>query len=80
MPEHLLDIHLDFDPLLLARERDATRTIAEVSHQAARDEAESNGRRLRHPEPVDVVLKHAADPVTGQDVLLVSTRWVTDGA
>lgn len=77
MPD-LLDIHLDFDPAALARSRDATRTIAEASHQAANDQATEAGRRLRHPEPIDIVVKNATHPLTGQDVLLVSTRWVTD--
>lgn len=77
MPD-LLDIHLDFDTLHLAAERDATRTVYEASHAAAMEAADRKSRRLRHTEPAETVLKHAQDPTTGRDVLLVGTRWVTD--
>lgn len=78
MPDQLLDIHLDFDLLHLATRPDATRTVYEASHKAATDEAERQHRRLRHPDPRETVVKHATDPLTGRDILLVGTRWLCD--
>lgn len=79
MAEHVLDVHLDFDTLHLALERDATRTVYEASQKAAEEEAARRGCTLRHPDPRETVLKHGKDPTTGRDVLLVGTRWIADG-
>ena len=79
MTDHLLDVHLDFDPVLLPLDRKAaTRTVYEASHKAAVDAAATEGRTLRHPDPRETVIKAATHPITGQDVLLVSTRWLAD--
>lgn len=79
MPDHLLDVHLDFDPHLLPLDKTAaTRTVYEASHKAAENAAAQEGRFLRHPDPRETVIKAAQHPLTGQDVLLVSTRWVAD--
>lgn len=78
MPERLLDIHLDFDTMRLALELDPTRTVYEASQQAAIDAAARDGGRLRHSDPRETVIKEATDPLTGHDVLLVSTRWIVD--
>lgn len=78
MPD-LLDIHLDFNPDLLPVDRKAaTRTIYEASHKAAEDAAAQHGRTLRYTDPRETVIKDAEHPITGQHVLLVSTRWLTD--
>jgi hypothetical protein len=74
-----IDIHLEFDPLAVARTRDPTRTVAEASHYAATEAAREIGATLRHPEPVEVVTTKAVTP-QGADVLLVATRWTIDGA
>lgn len=76
--DEFLDIHCDFDLLYLAGERDATRTVYEVSQRAAVEEAARNGCVLRHSDPRETVLKEGRDPVTGRDVLLVGTRWTVD--
>lgn len=76
--EQLLDIHLDFDTLHLALEVDATRAVYEASQKAADDEAARRGGRLRHPDPRETNIQHGKDPLTGRDVLLVSTRWLVD--
>lgn len=79
MPDHLLDVHLDIDPTLLPLDRKAaTRRVYELSHKAAVDAAATEGRFLRHPDPRETVIKAAQHPITGQDVLLVSTRWLAD--
>lgn len=78
MAEQLLDIHLDFDPLRLAHEADATRCVYEASQQAAITKASERGGILRHSDPRETVLQEAKDPLTGRDVLLVSTRWLID--
>lgn len=79
MPDHLLDVHLDFDPHLLPIDkRAATRTVYEASHKAAEDTAAHQGRTLRYTDPRETVIKQATHPITGQDVLLVSTRWIAD--
>lgn len=78
MADHLLDVHLEFDPLSLAREPNPTQAVAEASHHAATKQAEANGMTLRHPDPREVVSSRALAPTTGQDVLLVATRWVVD--
>jgi hypothetical protein len=77
MPD--IDIHLEFDPLAVARTKDPTRTVAEASHYAATEAALAAGVTLRHPEPIEVVTTKAVTP-TGFDVLLVATRWTIDGA
>lgn len=78
MPEVVLDVHLEFDPFALAKERDATRAIAEASHHAAEAQCAERGARLRHPDPREVVSRSAVDALTGDEVLLVATRWVAD--
>lgn len=79
MADHLLDVHLDIDPTLLPLDRKAaTRAVYQTSHQAAMDAAASEGRFLRHPDPRETVIKDATHPITGQPVLLVSTRWLAD--
>lgn len=79
MPDTLLDIHLDIDPTLLPLDtKAATRAVYEASHKAAADQAARDGKVLRHPDPRETVIKQATHPITGQDVLLVSTRWITD--
>lgn len=78
MAEQFLDIHLDFDTLNLARERDATRTVYEASQQAAIEQAARQGVTIRHPDPRETVIKEAKDPLTGRDVLLIGTRWLVD--
>lgn len=79
MTDRLLDVHLDIDPTLLPLDhKAATRTIYEASHKAAEDAAATEGRFLRHTDPRETVIKDAQHPVTGQHVLLVSTRWLTD--
>lgn len=79
MSDNLLDVHLDIDPTLLPLDkRTATRAIYQASHKAAVDAAATEGRTLRHPDPREIVIKDADHPVTGQPVLLVSTRWLAD--
>lgn len=78
MPELLFDIHLEIDPLQLAKERDATQTIAELSRRAAEDHALEHRLTLRHPDPREVHTARALDPLTGTDVFLVATRWLAD--
>lgn len=79
MADLILDVHLEFSPLALATEHDPTRAIAEASRAAAEIQCTERGARLRHPDPRDVVTKRALHPLTGEDVLLVATRWVADG-
>lgn len=76
--ERILEVHLEIDPVRLAREKDPTRTIAQLSRQAAEDKCAADGARLRHPDPQEVDVKTAMHPLTGDDVLLVATRWVAD--
>lgn len=80
MADQLLDIHLDFDLPHLSTHRDATRLVYEASQRAATEAATRQGATLRHPDPRETVVKQAIDPLTGRDALLVSTRWVIDGA
>lgn len=78
--ERLLDVHVELDPVALGRQRDPVQTIAEVSRRAAEDRCAETGVTLRHPDPREVVTRTAIDPLSGRDVLLVATRWVTDSA
>lgn len=80
MPDRYLDVCLDFDTLELGRHRDPTRTVYEASHKAATEKAENAGGVLRYTDPRETDIATAVDPLTGRDVLLVSTRWVVDGA
>lgn len=80
MDDLLLDVCLDFDTVQLATVPDATRLIYEASQAAAVAQAERAGGHLRHSDPRATNMKTAINPLTGQDVLLVSTRWVVDGA
>lgn len=73
-----LDVHLELDPLALKQTADPTRTIAEASRTEAERLCAEQGMRLRHPDPREVVTKRALVPHTGQDVVLVATRWVVD--
>jgi hypothetical protein len=75
----ILDVHLEFDPAVLAKEYNPTQVIAEASRRAAEEQCRERGARLRHPDPREVVTKRALVPTTGGDVLLVATRWVVDG-
>lgn len=78
MADQLLDVHLDIDPDQLPLDRKAaTRIVYEMARKAAEDTADRAGRRLAHPDPRETVIKAATHPITGQDVLLVSTRWMT---
>lgn len=77
-PDQVLDIHLELDPRALATEPDPTQAIAEASRRAAEAVCERQRMRLRHPDPREVVTKRALVPVTGEDVLLVATRWIAD--
>lgn len=79
MAELVLDVHLEFDPTELYKQRDPTRVVAEASRVQAEVESSAKGARLRHPDPRDVVVKRATDAATGDDVLLVATRWLADG-
>lgn len=79
MAELLLDVNLEFDPIALGTERDPTRTIAEASRHAAEEKCREAGARLRHPDPREAVARKALKPQTGEEVLLVATRWVADG-
>lgn len=75
----LLDVHLDLDPDALPLDhKAATRRVYELSHKAATDAAATEGRTLRHPDPRETVIKDGTHPITGQPVLLISTRWITD--
>lgn len=76
--ERILDVCLDFDPLRLAREVDPTRMIAETSRLVAEEKCAAAGATLRHPDPREVHASSGIDPLTGDEVLLVSTRWVVD--
>lgn len=78
MADRILDVHLEFDPLALAQEHNPTQAIAEASRREAERLATEQGGRLRHPDPREVVTKRALVPHTGQDVMLVATRWVVD--
>lgn len=73
-----LDVHLELDPLALAQEHNPTQTIAEASRHEAERLCAERGMRLRHPDPREVVTKRALVPHTGQDVMLVASRWVVD--
>ena len=77
--DHILDVCIPFNVLELTRETDHVRTIAEVSHHHAAEKAAEAGGHLRHPDPREVDTKTAVDPLTGEDVLLVTTRWIVDG-
>ncbi|MCA1569316.1 MAG: hypothetical protein LC798_03130 [Chloroflexi bacterium] len=79
MAELLLDVHLEFDPVALAAERDPTQTIAEASRHVAEERCAEQGATLRHPDPRDVTAQRATSLTTGADVLLVATRWLADG-
>lgn len=78
MAELTLDVHLELDPLHLNAERDPVRAIAELSHRAAEEQAQAAGARLRHGDPIEVESKRAIRPLTGDEVLLVATRWICD--
>lgn len=78
MPERLLDVHLAFDPRALARTKNPTRTIAEAHRAEAERQASENRGSLRHPDPIEITKREGRDPLTGDDVLLVGTRWVVD--
>lgn len=75
MADRLFDVHLELDPLRLAREKDPTRTIAELSYHAAVEHADANGLRLTDPEPREVHVRQGLGAQTGRDVMLVATRW-----
>lgn len=79
MADLVLDVHMEFDPVALAKTRNATREIAEASRRAAEDQCRERGAVLRHTEPREVVTRKAIKAITGTDVLLVSTRWLADG-
>jgi hypothetical protein len=77
--ELVLDIHLELDPVALAQEPDPTRAIAELSRQAAEVQCLERSAQLRYPDLRDVEVRRALQPVTGDEVLLVASRWVADG-
>lgn len=79
MAELVLDVHLEFDQRALADDANPTRAVAEASRRAAEEQCANAGATLRHPDPHDVVVKEALKPETGEEVLLVATRWVADG-
>lgn len=75
----LLDVHMDFDPRLLPMDKKAaTRVVYEASHKAAEEHAAHDGKTLRYTDPRETDIRLGTHPITGQDVLLVSTRWVAD--
>lgn len=79
MAELYLDVHLELDPITLGGQADPTRIVAELARHQAEEQCLLRGARLRHPEPVDVHVRHAIVPLTGAAVVLVATRWVADG-
>lgn len=79
MAERFFDIHLEVDPAALDRQRDPTRTVAELSRRAADGHCAEHRLVLRHPDPREVVVKTAVDAVSGLPVMLVASRWVADG-
>jgi hypothetical protein len=79
MAERILDVHIELDPVKLAKEQDMVKTVAMLSREAAEAEAEREHVILRHPDPSEVVLKQGVSVTTGKDVMMVATRWVGDG-
>lgn len=74
----ILDVHLDLDPLQLADHGDPTRAVYEMSRRVAQDKAAEAKGVLRYDDPRETLVKEGQHPITGQSVLLVSTRWVID--
>jgi hypothetical protein len=79
MADLLLDIHLEVDPAALAGERRPDQAVAELSRTEAERQCTERGARLRHSAPAEVLVSNALSPTTGDDVLLVASRWVVDG-
>ncbi len=79
MAERVLDVHLEFDPAALSLEHDPVQTVAEASRHEAESQCAQHLATLRHPDPREVISRHANDILTGRPVLLVSTRWIADG-
>lgn len=78
MKNRMFDIHLELDPLHLARERNPTRTIAELAHREAEHYAANHGLVLRHPDPREIHVGNGISKATGRDVTLIATRWIAD--
>jgi hypothetical protein len=76
---HTIHIHLEFYTHELARQHNPARTIAEASHHTATETAHQAGGHLRHPEPIEIRTSKAVDNY-GNDLTLVSTAWIIDGA
>lgn len=75
MQDLFIDVHLEVNPDAAATQRDASRYLLELSRDTADRQCADNGGRLRTDKAPEFQVSRGLDPLTGSEVLLVSSRW-----
>lgn len=75
MKDIFIDVLLELDTLSLTSLPDPTRFIYERARDEADRRCEENKARLRTDRAPEVIVNHGKNPLTGDDVTLVATRW-----